>query len=98
MTIWTKLVELVQKAVSWLTDVLPTTLVGMAWVYNFMKSQTIALKAQVAKLALEVKYKENEKRVEEANRGKSDLDIVRDAISEGGRGTKRKGDSDQGGS
>jgi hypothetical protein len=38
---------------------------------------------QVSRLALQLKYKENEKRVEEINSGKSDSDIVDDLISEG---------------
>ena len=80
---WDKIVGLLYEAVQWVRQVLPTAFsVGMA-VYSILNRKISLLKTQVSQLALQLKYKENEKRVEEANKGKSDSDIVDELLAEG---------------
>lgn len=83
----------ISKILGWLRDILPSvTLVG-SLIYNYMLRKISFLKRENAQLELDLEYKENEDDVEKANSGKSDSDIIRDAIEQGGSGAS-SGDSE----
>ena len=80
---WAKITALVLSFVNWLKDVLPSAgAVGMI-VYNYLKGKIVALKRQLLGVELEKKHLENKEQVQKDNRGKSDFDIIGDAIREG---------------
>lgn len=80
---WAKFAATCANIISWLKDVLPSAgAVGMI-VYNYLKGKIVALKRELLGVQLEKKHYENKEQVEKDNRGKSDLDIARDAIREG---------------
>ncbi len=82
---WQKVLELTQTLVEWFKQVGPTAVsVGMI-VFNMLNRRLAVLRLKVKELELALKYKDNERRVKELNKNKSDLDIVNDAISEGKR-------------
>ena len=58
------------------------TLLG-SLIYSFMNKKVRALEKDNESLRLTLEYKENEVKVAKDNQGKSDTDIVMDAISEG---------------
>lgn len=76
------------KLLDWLKEVVPSvTSVGLL-IYNFMRGQIAKLKAQVLREKTERGYIENKQKVEDNNRGKSDSDIIDDAIRKGSDGPK----------
>lgn len=69
---------------AWIRDVLPSVTAVGAFVYNWMLRKINSLQKQKEALALKLKYKENKEDVEKDNAGKSDSDIINDAIRDGG--------------
>jgi len=78
------------EALRWIKDSLPQLATGFAvWVYERMRAVVRRERVEKEQAELEKKYLENENAVEADNKNKSDLDIVRDAIREGERASKR---------
>lgn len=63
----------------------PFLLIVAGVVYRIMSKKICRLEKEKLSLETEVKYDENVKKAEKANSGKSDVDVVRDAINEGSR-------------
>jgi len=82
---WTRIVD---TLLGWLKQLGGTAFVLA--IIRYFKRKTWFAERKVEQKELELKHHENEKEVENNNRNKSDLDIVRDAIREGGE----PGDSD----
>jgi hypothetical protein len=71
---------------SWLKTQLPQIMsAGAVWIFERTKAMVRREKNLKNKAELETKYLENRNAVEKENQSKSDVDVVRDAISEGER-------------
>jgi len=75
--------QILNKVLNWVRDVLPTVTAVGSMVYNYMLKRVRNEEKKVAKLKLELELERNKERVEEENRGKSDLDVLDDAIGKG---------------
>ena len=72
-----------EKIFTWLRDVIPSVTAVGSLIYNYMLRKVNTLQKEKNALELELEYKENEDAVEKENIGKSDSDIINDAISKG---------------
>ena len=79
-----------QSVLDWLKTVLPLALFSA--IVRFFKRKAWFAERQVEVKELEVKHHENEEKVENDNRNRDDVDIVRDAINEGKRIRDDRGD------
>ena len=82
-------VRIVDQLLAWIKQVGGTALVLA--IVRFYKRKAWYAERKSEQDGLKLKHHENEEKVEKNNHGKSDIDIVHDAISEGSR--LRNGDS-----
>lgn len=85
---WAKASVYVLALLDWLKTVVPSvTSVGLL-IYNFMRGQIANLRGQLLREKTERQYVENRQKIDDANRDKSDSDVIDDAIRKGSDGTK----------
>lgn len=75
--------DIIKAVLEWLKAVLPLTIFSA--IVRYFKRKAWFAEREVELKELELKHHENEEKVENDNRNKSDLDIVHDAIDEGAR-------------
>lgn len=88
-SVWIRVID---QILAWLKQVGGTAIV--LGIIRFFKRKAWFAERKVEQAELKLKHHENEEKVENDNRNKSDIDIVRDAIREGGGGDSRHDSND----
>ena len=83
-SVWTRIVD---QILAWAKQIGGTAIV--LGIIRFFRRKTWFAERKQEAAELELKHHENEDKVEKDNQNKSDLDIVRDAIREGGNDSSR---------
>ena len=82
------LYEFIRKTLDWVREHAPGMIAVGTWVYQRMARKVQDRQNELERVGLQKSHLENVNAVESKNAGKSDADIVADAVDEGGRTKK----------
>lgn len=75
--------EFLSLILDWFNKTMPTFLAGLSIGYKVMNGRLSEAKMRIIELEMQVQYEKNKAIVEANNSGKSDSDIIDDAIKSG---------------